>query len=233
MSDTQSVGMPDPLLATLVSVLDVVVLERLHGGAFRQVGNHPCPSWFVETFQDVDPRAPVTLLQAFPVLDSFLTEAEIFWERTGYGRLEGEAVVVAGPGGRNLPLATIAVAMEGRHFLLLQRVAGFDDRQHILQRAREQALAHEVIVKRIDALRRPLEKLTALAGELAAQFRKSWRSCQNSRPAHHRDGVERSAAVRVCRHTTAPRTHMKMMSTSVGLRCLGSPISMRQLRAIV
>jgi hypothetical protein len=167
MSDTQSVGMPDPLLATLVSVLDVVVLERLHGGAFRQVGNHPCPSWFVETFQDVDPRAPVTLLQAFPVLDSFLTEAEIFWERTGYGRLEGEAVVVAGPGGRNLPLATIAVAMEGRHFLLLQRVAGFDDRQHILQRAREQALAHEVIVKRIDALRRPLEKLTALAGELA------------------------------------------------------------------
>jgi len=167
MSDSRSLGLPEPLLATLVSILDVVVLERLHGGAFRQLGNQPCPSWFAETFQGVNPGAPVTLLQAFPALDAFLSEAEIFWERTAYGRLEGEAFVVAGPGGRNLPLATIAVAMEGRHFLLLQRVAGFDDRQHILQRAREQALAHEVVVRRIDDLRRPFEKLKGMAGDLA------------------------------------------------------------------
>jgi hypothetical protein len=168
MSDTQSAGMPEPLLATLVSILDVVVLERLHGGAFRQLGNQPSPSWFAETFHGADPGAPVTLLQAFPVLDSFLSEAEIFWERTRHGRLEGEAFVVAGPGGRNLPLATIAVALEGRHFLLLQRVAGFDDRQHILQRAREQVLAHELVVKRIDELRRPFGRLTGFAGELTA-----------------------------------------------------------------
>ena len=168
MSDTRRSNSPGELLSMLVSLLEVVVLERLHGGAFRQVGGSPCPSWFTESFTGADPGAPVTLLQAFPVLDAFLTEAEIFWERTAYGRLEGEAVVVAGPGGRNLPLATIAVAMEGRQFLLLQRVTGFEDRQHILQRGREHALERERIVKRIDALRQPVARLTRLANGLAS-----------------------------------------------------------------
>ena len=167
MSDTRSTEVPDPVLATLMALLDVVVLERLHGGAFRQLGSQPSPTWFTETFATADPSAPVTLLQAFPVLDSFLSEAELFWERTPFGRLEGEAFVVVGPGGDNLPLATVAVAMEGRHFLLIQRVPGFDDRQHILQRARDQALAHEQVVKQIDALHRPFAKLTGLASELA------------------------------------------------------------------
>lgn len=168
MSETRRTESPEPLLGMLVSLLEVVVLERLHGGAFRQVGGSPAPAWFTESFTGVDPHAPVTLLQAFPVLDAFLSEAEIFWERTAYGRLEGEAVVVAGPGGRNLPLATVAVAMEGRHFLLIQRVTGFDDRQHILQTARDQALQHESVVKRIDAVRHPVGRLTRLANELAS-----------------------------------------------------------------
>jgi hypothetical protein len=168
MSETRSTGAPEQFLTTLVSILEVVVLERLHGGAFRQVGNQRAPSWFAEAFRDVDPGAPVTLLQAFPVLDSFVSEAEIFWERTPEGRLNGEAVVVTGPGGENLPIAAVAVAMEGRAFLLLQRVAGFDDRQHILQVARDQALAHEAMVKKIDGMRRPFERLNALAGELSS-----------------------------------------------------------------
>src|SRR5688572_33222103 len=120
MSDTCSTEVPDPVLATLVALLDVVVLERLQGGAFRQLGSRPSPAWFAESFAAADPRAPVTLLQAFPVLDSFLSEAELFWERTPFGRLEGEAFVVGGPAGDNLPLAAVAVATDGRHFLLIQ-----------------------------------------------------------------------------------------------------------------
>jgi hypothetical protein len=156
----------DAMLEALVAILDIVVLERLAGGAFKQMGNDPPPSWFAQAFRDVDPGAPVTLQQAFPVLDSFLSEAEAFWSSTAYGRLDGEAFVVSGPEGRNLPLSTIAVAFSGRHYLLIQRVPGFDDRQHILQRAREQALAQELVVKRIDALRAPFDRLAALTGQL-------------------------------------------------------------------
>ena len=168
MSDAPRVRPSESLLGALVSILDIVVLERLYGGSFRQLGGERPPSWFTGAFNAVDPGAPVTLVQAFPVLDSFLSEAEAFWQRTSYGRLDGEAFVVTGPEGKNLPLSTIAVAIDGRHFLLIQRVPGFDDRQQILQRAREQALAHEAVVRKIDSLRQPFAKLAAVVGELTA-----------------------------------------------------------------
>jgi hypothetical protein len=166
MSDAADRELPATMLAALIAMLDTVVLERVEGGAFRQLRHEPSPSWFDEAFRDVARGAPVTLLEVFPVLDGFLSEAELFWSRMAYGHLEGEAVVVTGPGGRNLPLVATAVALEGHHFLLLQRVTGFNDRQHILQRAREGALEHERVVKRIDALRRPVERLTRVLRDL-------------------------------------------------------------------
>ncbi len=156
------------MLSALMSILDIVVLERLPGGAFKRLANDPAPSWFTEAFSSVLEGSPATLAQAFPILDPFLSEAEAFWGRTNFGRLDGEAFVVAGPGGRNLPLVTVAVALDGRHFLLLHRVAGFDDRQEILQRARERALEHEDVVRRIDRLRRPFARLNQRLGELDA-----------------------------------------------------------------
>jgi hypothetical protein len=154
------------MLSTLMSILDIVVLERLPGGAFKLLAHDPAPSWFTEAFSSALEGAPATLAQAFPILDPFLSEAEAFWGRTNYGRLDGEAFVVAGPGGRNLPLVTVAVALDGRHFLLLHRMAGFDDRQQILQRARERMLEHEGVVRRIDNLRRPFTRLNRLVSEL-------------------------------------------------------------------
>lgn len=150
----------------LVAMLDAVLLERVSGGAFRQVGSEPPPAWFSEALGSTA-GAPLTLQEAFPVLDAFLSDAEIFWSRTAHGRLDGEAFVVAGPGGRDLPLATTAVALRGRQYLLIQHVASFDDRRQILQRAREQALAHEQVVRQIDALRPPVGRLARVAGELS------------------------------------------------------------------
>ncbi len=109
----------------------------------------------------------MTLLEAFPVLDGFMSEAGPFWEQTANGRLDGDTCIVSGPGGENLPLALIAVATGGRHFLLIQRVRGYDDQQRILQIAREQGLEQEQVVKRIDLLRRPVTNLRRLTGELA------------------------------------------------------------------
>ena len=105
------------MLAALMSILDIVVLERLHGGAFKQLTNDPAPSWFTEAFANVLEGSPATLAQAFPILDPFLSDAEAFWGRTNYGRLDGEAVVIGGPGGRNLPIVTVAL------FLVTQKMA--------------------------------------------------------------------------------------------------------------
>lgn len=168
MTDAPRPVVPDALLATLVSILDLAVLERQPGGAFRQIGGEP-PSWFVDAMNNTDPGAAVTVVQAFPVLESFLAEADAFWRKTAYGRLEGEAFVVTDASGRNLPVAPIAVVMEGRHFLLLHRAAGFDERQRVLQRAREQALGQEKLVRQIDDLRRPVARLGNAVNDLKKQ----------------------------------------------------------------
>ena len=89
-----------------------------------------------------------------------------FWERRIDGHLSSEPIVVTEAGGANLPLTVVAVVLRGRRYLVLQRLAGFDDRQHILQRARERALEHEDVVKRIDSMRRPAATLARLAAEL-------------------------------------------------------------------
>ena len=168
MTDAPRPEVPDPLLSTLVSILDLAVLERQPGGAFRQIGGDP-PSWFTQAMKNADAGRPVTVVQAFPVLESFLNEADEFWRKTAYGRLEGEAFVITDVNGRNLPVAPIAVVMEGRHFLLLHRAAGFDERQRVLQRAREQALGQEKVVKQIDGLRRPVTRIGNAVTELMKQ----------------------------------------------------------------
>ena len=158
----------EAVIGDLVGALDLVILERLPGGVMSRLGDQPPPPWFAGTFHKANLQKAATLIEAFPVLDAFLSEAEVFWERTGDGRFEGEPCVISGPAGANLPLATVAVAISGRKFLLLQRVAGFDDRQHVLQRARERALEHEQVVKRIDLLQHPMQTLATLVAELGA-----------------------------------------------------------------
>ena len=67
-TDARRARLSESLLSTLVSILDLVVLERMHGGSFRQVGADYPPAWFTEAFHHADPGAPVTIVQAFPVL---------------------------------------------------------------------------------------------------------------------------------------------------------------------
>jgi len=125
------------VLADLCAALDFVVLERLEGG-FVVVGDGPLPPWFVRVFihaQDHSPR--VTLTDVFPVLDTFLSEADLFWDRTGEGRLTSEAFVVTDSLGDELPIVATAVGRKLRRFLLMQPDAAFPERQRLLQRARE------------------------------------------------------------------------------------------------
>ena len=159
--------MPEQMFGELMSALDLIVLERQPGGALVQLGGHLPPAWFTLAFNAVGRRQDVTLLEAFPILDSFLSEADAFWNQKYEGRLDGEPFVISNAG-RNLPLVPTAVAMKGRAFLLLQRVPGFEDRQDILQRARERALEHEQVLKQIDGLARPLAALSHSVDELEA-----------------------------------------------------------------
>jgi hypothetical protein len=157
----------ESVLAQLTAALDMVVMEQVPGGMFTQIGEAAPPEWFSRLYRTAGRGQPPTIAQSFPGLSSFLSEAEAFWDRQDGGRLDSGDFLIADASGREVPIAATAVALNGRRFLVIQRAAGFEDRQLLLQRAREQALRHEQVIKKVDSLRRPLATLVQLADELA------------------------------------------------------------------
>jgi hypothetical protein len=153
-------------LADVCSVLEFVVLERLDGG-FVRMGDYPLPPWFVRVFIQAQNEG-VTLTSVFPVLDSFLSEADQFWTSSGDGRLSSEAFMATDSLGGELAIVATAVGARGRRFLLMQPDASFPERQRVLQIARDQALEQERLVKQIQELRKPIASLAALAADLPA-----------------------------------------------------------------
>jgi hypothetical protein len=153
-------------LADVCSALEFVVLERLDGG-FVRMGVYPLPPWFVRVFIQAQNEG-VTLTSVFPVLDSFLSDADQFWTSIGDGRLSSEAFMASDSLGEELAIVATAVGTRGRRFLLMQPDTSFPERQRVLQVAREQALEHERLVKQIQELRKPIASLAALAADLPA-----------------------------------------------------------------
>jgi hypothetical protein len=154
-------------LTDLSEVLDLVVLEQLPGG-FVQITAGSLPPWFVRAFRTADDGQHVTLLDALPALDAFLAEANAFWDGAADGRLAGEPFLVTDAPNHEIPVTATAVKFGGRRILLLQPDAGYSERQHVLQRAREQAFAHEQVVRRIQDLQRPIAQLARLSDQLSA-----------------------------------------------------------------
>ena len=173
--------MSNVALADVCSALEFVVLERLDGG-FVRMGDYPLPPWFVRVFIQAQNEG-VTLTSVFPVLDSFLSEADQFWTSIGDGRLSSEAFMATDSLGEELAIVATAVSARGRRFLLMQPDASFPERRRVLQIARDQALEQERLVKQIQELRKPIASLAALAADLPA-----------SPPADaHREQIERIA----------------------------------------
>jgi hypothetical protein len=157
----------ETVLAHLAAALDLVVMEQVPGGTFVQIGDAPPPEWFTRIYRDTGRGTRPTLAHSFPGLSAFLPEAEAFWERHDAGRLDSGDFVIADPSGPEVPVIATAVSLKGRRFLVIQRAPGFENLQHVLQLAREQALRHEQVIRKVDSLRRPLAALVRLADELA------------------------------------------------------------------
>ncbi len=156
--------MNDSLLKDLATALDLVVFERLPAGGFCGALDSSAPGWFVQAFQQAG-EEPLSLLNVFPVLDAFLQEAETLWSTGGDGRTDSEAFVIADGAGHDLPIVATALAVGGRCYLIMQPAIAFTNTQRILQTAREQSLAHERLVKQVQALQKPIATLGRLVGD--------------------------------------------------------------------
>ena len=157
--------MVDSVLSDLSTALDLVVLEPLPAGGFRKAADTHVPPWFLSAFAQASGEDPLSLLDAFPVLDAFLRDAEALWSGDADGRTDGEPFIIVDQSGRDVPVTATALLVRGHRYLLLQTTPSFKDRQRELQTARDHALAHERIVRQMQALRTPVATLARIVDD--------------------------------------------------------------------
>ncbi len=146
--------MSDAFLSSVVRALDLAVVERLPNSAFHLVT--PAPGWLADVFETAPTGAQRTLGGALPFLDDFLVQADVAW-RDGHTASSGPFAATVG-GTEHLLRAT-ALTVEQRKLMVLERLSGEADTRPILQKAREQMLEHEELVRQIVAVHEPASRI--------------------------------------------------------------------------
>ena len=147
--------MSDVLLTALVRTLDLCVIEAEGPAGTDAVLRlqTPAPGWLSAVFEAV-PQEDGTLAGALPFLDHFLVQAAAAWHE-GHPASASSGPFVAPTPGEDALIRAVAMTQDGRRLLILQRLSGDADLRPSLQRAREQTLEHEQLVKRIGGLHVP------------------------------------------------------------------------------
>ena len=146
MPGTRSGGLED-----LLTALDLVILEKGPGEEYLLLGT--LPLWFRGLCPDAD-LDRFDAADRFPLLETFLPEAERFWSLGTHGRLKSPLWTETGPEGEDLTLEASAVSVEGRRILLVERLgACFDEMRSMLQRGREVLLDYARLARAEEALR--------------------------------------------------------------------------------
>jgi hypothetical protein len=161
---SQPPDMKDSLPLDLMQALDLFALERTPHYTFVPIT--PPPAWFRQALPAVDVSGPLTLAAVLPYLERFLSDAESFW-REGTRRSLLSGAFAASSGSEEVLLRACALNLGPHSLLVLERLRGQEDLRDTLQKARENKLEHEQLVKRIESLRVPMTSLSRLAKELA------------------------------------------------------------------
>ena len=155
--------MRDPILTDAFQALDLFVAERLPNSSF--VALTPPPRWLTRFLASAAEGAPITLVQVFPFLRSFLSDAEGFW-RDGVNRsMTSEPFAVDDADGELL-LRAWALNVGVSTLLVLSRLQGEMDTRPVLQKARDNALEHERVLHQVSASEASLREVSHLAGAL-------------------------------------------------------------------
>jgi hypothetical protein len=150
----------------LVAALDLVAIERLPNGYMTVHGN--VPAWFQTLAPGTTASGPFTLDRAAPFIQTFVEEAGRFWWADQQGRLKSGPCAATDAAGAEFHYEATALSMGLRRFLLVERLADFDHTQHVLQIARDQALAEEKSAVRRQVVAKHADKLLSLINSLDA-----------------------------------------------------------------
>lgn len=142
--------MSDPITAALLAALDIAVLEPIDDDRLRVVGH--APAWLTNVFGDVGgPDTGFRPQQQSPFLDNFLVDARRCWQRGDEIPQHSGVWIEVDGSGADYCLEATACCVEGRALLAIEHTKTVYQRSvGVLQRARENALHFQQLVKEIE-----------------------------------------------------------------------------------
>ncbi|MDZ7378660.1 MAG: HAMP domain-containing histidine kinase [candidate division KSB1 bacterium] len=146
----RGVMMTASLLAQMFAALDTVILECTADGTFRLLS--AVPAWFTRLYPAAATQQEgLQPGQVFPFLENFLIDAEHFWRTRGTGQLKSGPWRESDAAGQEYDLEASALCV-GQHQILCIAFPHleFAEKQSIVQRAREERLAHIQLQKEIE-----------------------------------------------------------------------------------
>jgi len=156
--------MNNSTFAEIFSVLDMAAMERVDDGSFQLIG--VAPKWLNRFFPEIaDKKQCLIGDEISSFLQHFMVDAQYFWNAKTFGRLKSETWVETDEAGNECPFEATAIHVRERKILLIQIASySYEEKQLIIQKGRELALAHH----RLAQTEAELQKAKA-AAERASQ----------------------------------------------------------------
>ena len=173
--------MTDLVHADLLRALDLLVLEHLGDGCFKQPV--VVPEWWARLYPPGASGPQVRPGEYFPFLDNFLVDAEQFWAEHTSGRLKSGVWHETDAEGNECHLEAAAVGVGERQVLVIEFLGHTgDERQALIQKGREHELEHLRDLARHDReeelLRRTQDLLERKVAERTGELRATNRALQ-------------------------------------------------------
>lgn len=137
-------------ISALMAALEGLLLERLPDGRFIRRG--ALPAWCLGLrWQALRDETPFVLGELFPFLDTFMETAEAAWRSETGGRVSSGFWTDEGMDDQDIHLEAHALRVGQSEVLVVVRNERlFQDKQRLLQRARELRLAHDALLREIE-----------------------------------------------------------------------------------
>ncbi len=142
--------MTQVIASDLLAALDILALERVDRDCFRILTTKP--NWFISLQQEAATSNQIDIVLTFPFLETFLSDAEYFWQENSKDKLKSGAWSETDLQGEEFNLEATAFSLQEKKILLLQRLGyDYEEKQQLLQRLREDNLNKTKMAKEIRA----------------------------------------------------------------------------------
>ena len=134
------------VVALLLATMQMAAFEPLPGGSFRLISTPP--EWLRDLVPGIESALEADLVERFPLLETFLPDAQEAWQATGSGRACSEIWAETHAGGDDTHLQAWAFNMAGRPILVIEAADILHrERQRVQQYAHETALQCDTITR--------------------------------------------------------------------------------------